>query len=225
MHWRAALILGLALSSLRIVGQNRQSQPGLNSEIQSWDEVDAFTRLNSKLDITWIVRDRLSAQSPSPVMTGFESDWRIELLKDLAITPSFEYFLFRSDSGQLEHGEAPILELTPTLTRRRISLSDRNRFCGRFGTDGLGPSWDYRNRATVDYRAGPSSWSASLFAWDEAFYYSKYAGWTRNRVAAGARKTIGKRVAGSLYFQSEDNQIGVPAHIETIALLIEVRIR
>jgi hypothetical protein len=162
---------------------------------------------------------------PNPVVSGFESDWRIEILKNLAITPSFEYFLFRSSSGQLEHGEAPIFELTPSWTHRRISLSDRNRLCGRFGTDEIGPSWDYRDRARLDYRAGPSRWNASALTWDEVFYYSKYSSWTRNRVAAGARKAIGERIAGNLYFQWEDNQIGIPAHIATIAMLLEVRIR
>ena len=222
---RSAMILVFAFMSMHVDGQSVQNQLGPVSDTQSWDEVDVFTRLEPKLDVTWIARSRLSEQLSNPVITGFESDWRIEMMKNLAVTPSFEYFLFRSNAGQLEHGEDPILELTPSWAHQRISLSDRNRFCGRFGTDGIGPSWDYRNRARIDYRLGPSRWNVSAFAWDEAFYYSKYAGWTRNRVAIGARKMMGERVAGNLYFQWESNQIGEPAHISTIALLMEVRIR
>jgi len=44
-------------------------------------------------------------------------------------------------------------------------VSDRSRLCGRFGTDGIGPSWDYRNRSRIDYRIGLAQRGASLFAW------------------------------------------------------------
>ena len=84
---------------------------------------------------------------------------------------------------------------------------------------------DYRNRARVDIHTGGPKWAPDLFVWDEVFYYSKYDAWTRNRMAAGGRKTIGKRVVGNVYFQREDNQISSPAHINTIALLVEVRVR
>ena len=36
------------------------------ADFQSWDEMDALTRLTSHLDITWIVRGRFSTDQPSP---------------------------------------------------------------------------------------------------------------------------------------------------------------
>lgn len=64
------------------------------------------------------------------------------------------------------------------------------------------------------------------FVSDEIFYFSKYRGWTRYRIAAGVPKQVGKSLAADLYYQSEYNATGSqPAPIHTIAIILELRLR
>ena len=73
-----AMLFCVACISLPLAAQS--SPAGVRvTDFQSWDELDALTRLTPHLDVTWIARVRLSTELPNPTHYLFGTDWNFSV--------------------------------------------------------------------------------------------------------------------------------------------------
>jgi hypothetical protein len=60
-----------------------------HTDLQSWDELDLLTCVNSKLDVTWIARVRISERLANPAHFFLGTDWNFSADKYRVLTASF----------------------------------------------------------------------------------------------------------------------------------------
>lgn len=217
---RAGLFCAVLLMTTTAISHG---QSGEIADFQSWDELDVSARLARDVDLCWVSQGRFSAEFSNPATYLSGVDVKVAAGRFLEITPSYYFLRFISASDRRGHFQVPMLTATARRNWERWVVADRNRFLGAIGTGN--DFWIYLNRPRVDYRIGPATKGASLFVWDEIFYFSSFHAWTRNRFAAGARKIFGERWAADAYYLRQDDRRGQPRDINGLGLTFEVRIR
>lgn len=193
------------------------------SDFQSWDELDVSARVAENVDVSWVSQGRFSTNfsNPATYLTG--ADIKIRVGPYFEVTPSYYDLGLVSVNDHRGHFRVPMLSATMRKNWVGWTIADRNRFMGAIG--GGNDFWIYVNRPRVDWRVGASSMGTTLFLWDEAFYFSLFHGWTRNRFAAGARKEFGKRWAADAYYLRQDDSRIQPRDLNGLGLTLEIRLR
>jgi hypothetical protein len=152
--------------------------------------------------------------------TGLE--FNVKVGKHLVLIPSYySYGSFSPATGWI-HAREPLMDFTFVGALGPCDSTDRSRVI-RVGSEGK-VFWVYRNRPEIACRVGPERWGLSLFAWDEAFYYSKYHGWTRNRFGSGARIAVNRRVALDVYYLHQVDRETQPGDIHGFGMTLELRV-
>jgi len=218
-----ATALGLCFHTIVSLPAHGQSASTRLSDFQSWDELDVSARLSKSVDVSWISQGRFSTQfaNPATYLSGAEAT--IDIGSHLLVAQSCYYLAYQTTTGHSGHFQVPMLSATLKFARERWTISDRSRFLGAIG--GGSDFWLYLNRPRVDYTVASPRWGTSAFLWDEVFYFSVFHAWTRNRSAAGVRKTISKKWAADLYYLRQDDSKAQPRIINGVAVTLELRIR
>jgi len=190
------------------------------TDVQAWNEVDVSARIAPRVDATWVSTVRYSRSSSRPVVYASGVDANIRLSEHIVVTPSYYVIVARTSTGTWSRTRVPILAATPTYTWGRWTVADRSRFVA---VSGAGPGlWLYQNRLRIDYALTKG---ASWFVWNEASWYSVYRGWTRNRLAVGARLGLRDGIGFDAYYVRQHDTRGTPGRLEGVGVTLSVRLR
>jgi len=225
--WATSLFILIAcLAQAEVTVQaSSLTSPSTRVDFQEWNELDVSAKLAERIDLTWVSRERIGDDLKNPstfYSTGVDVNFAAS--KHLTLTPSFYYVDRLTAAGQRQFTRAPILAVTLADTWDRWTLSDRSRLVGALSNGGA-DFWVFQNRPRIDYRFRSDPGAASVFLWDEISYYSNYATWKRNRIAAGTRMAIGRRCVVDFYYLRQDDSRSRIREINAVGTTLELRIR
>jgi hypothetical protein len=191
------------------------------ADLQGWNELDVSARVSPRLDVTWSSQVRLSAPRENPTTYSSGLDFSVRVGDHLIVTPSYYVIASRTAAGAWAHTRVPILAATFWHGWGRWTLSNRSRVADVQG--GGAGFWLLQNRPRVDYAVGPGDGGSSIFVWDEVSYYSVFHGWTRNRLALGARVVGSPRAAVDVYYVRQNDARTRPRRVDGVGVILEFR--
>lgn len=181
--------------------------------------VDARDDWQLWLEQKWSVKltDRVKAMGRSDLR--FRSDMSefykqtdniglsIKVAPWLKVEPVYQYEWSEQAAGSDTTIENRLyLNVTPSVSWRRVHLEDRNRVEFRHvnGRD----DWRYRNKPKLGVEIGSGWYAMEPYVADELFYGARAGEWNRNRVFVGLEKALSKHLSADLYYMIESNKTG-----------------
>jgi hypothetical protein len=198
--------------------------PGLPRQATlAWPEVDLYSEVGPRLDLTLLSQVRLSGSLPNPAVYVFGVDANVVLNKFLVVTPSYYFYGFDQQGASFGYGHNLILAATVGASWRQYQLDERNRVVGVLGKDTA--YWVYGTRARVERTLGNPNRHDYVFLWDELFYFADTSAWQRNRIAVGLHKRITKKMAIEPYYLQQTDGHSRPGDLNTFGIIFEVRLQ
>jgi hypothetical protein len=149
-----------------------------------------------------------------------ELDWRV---RHIAVAAGdYAVAVRNADSGKRSSGTLPFVQATYEWSVGRLSLADRSRLDELSGI-AKSPR-RYRNRLSMDWSLGASARPTHLIVAQEVFYDWSASQWSIQRTQLGFGRAIGRAVNCQLYAVTQHNGESVPARINALWLILQVRI-
>ncbi len=223
---------GLFLAAIVVAGYVRPAA-AQNTENEFWPELDIYSQLNPGLRIVFAdaahvhssTEGRFAYYVDFALRPVFRRDlrWRNDVFRQryLDFRGGYEY-LTSVTQGSFSHENRGIIEIT---SRYRfpgsLVLEDRNRVELRF-IEGQAFSVRYRNRLQVSRDFGIGNFSFTPFANAEAFYDSRYGGWSTFRYELGIDLPIGPHLVVEPYGVRQRKTRGTPVNVNGLGLTIKL---
>jgi hypothetical protein len=210
---RVALLLAIASGGCVTVSAQSTKPP--RDDTQIWTETQVAMPLDKNISLVLLGVIRFGRNVSRPVNERIGAGVSFKAGKYLTLFPFYFHVASQPTPNSHSAEDRITLEAAFKFPAGRFIIGDRNRI--EFHLRRLAPNFtQYRNRMQLEHPVKLGKLEISAFLADEVFYDSIANAWIRNRIYAGASKTINKHFTLDLYYVRQNDSHSHPGDINAL---------